>query len=375
MADRTNTIIVSTNYRLGASGGLSLPALDAENPARGSGNYAVEDQVQALKWIQKTIGSFGGDKNNVTIFGQSAGGGAVCNMLATPLAAGLFDRAIIESSSCQATGKSVDDQRSTSAKFADAAGCAATDPNVVGCLRNAWPANLVTAQQKVAVTGGVVGTGVLPLASGAAIAAGSWNRVPVMIGGVRSESKLLDLAQVNITAEQYTQLVNDRYGAASGALVLAKYPLSAYSVPYLALASLDTDTGIACRVNFNADLFRGKTPVYRYEFNDPTSPTLFGFQPAGLDMSNAHSAELAYLFDFTLGDKPLTPKQEKLADAMQDYWAAFARNGTPYVKGAVSWPRYTGSHKAIVLGPTITTSSTLSAEHNCDFFATLPPKP
>lgn len=374
LANRTNTILVSTNYRLGASGGLSLPSLDAENPALGSGNYAVQDQIQTLKFLQKTISSFGGDKNNVTIFGQSAGGQAVCNLLASPLSKGLFDKAIIESANCSTTAKTVATQQENSAKFAEAAGCPATDPNVVACLRNAWPANLVTAQQKFPITGGVTGTGVLPTPPGTAIASGQWNKVPVMIGNVRWEQKLQNIQYANITVAEYDQLLIDTYGSAGAAYLQTKYPASAYSKPFYALAAVKTDFGAGCTTVTLANVFRAQTKVYRYEFNDPTSPTLFGFQPAGIDMSSAHSGELAYLFDFTLGDKALTTKQKKLAHSMQDYWAAFARNGSPYVKGAHTWPRYTSTNKAIVLAPSIDVTDQLAVEHNCDFIAALPPK-
>ena len=78
----------------------------------------------------------------------------------------------------------------------------------------------------------------------------------------------------------------------------------------------------------------GQVPTFRYEFNDPTSPTLYGFTLPGEDMSNAHSGELQYLFDFTLGDKPLTPTQERLSDQMMRYWGTFARTGNPSFRGA-----------------------------------------
>jgi para-nitrobenzyl esterase len=374
LANRTNTILVSTNYRLGASGGLSLPALDTENPTLGSGNYAVQDQIQTLRFLQKTISSFGGDKNNVTIFGQSAGGQAVCNLLASPLSRGLFDKAIIESANCSSNPKTLANQQEQSAKFANAAGCPATDPNVLSCLRNAWPAALVTAQQQFPVTGGVTGTGVLPVAPGVAISSGSWNKVPIVIGNVRWEQKLQNIQYANITAAQYDQLLIDTYGTAGATYLQTKYPASAYPAPFYALAAVKTDIGAGCTTGTLANVFRSQVKVYRYEFNDPTSPTLFGFQPAGIDMSSAHSGELAYLFDFTLGNKPLTAKQNKLAHSMQDYWAAFARNGSPYVKGAATWPRYTSTNKAIVLAPTIGVTDQLNVEHNCDFIAALPPK-
>jgi para-nitrobenzyl esterase len=115
----------------------------------------------------------------------------------------------------------------------------------------------------------------------------------------------------------------------------------------------------------------GLTRTYRYEFNDPTSPPLYGFQPPGIDMSNAHSAELAYLFDFTLGDRPLTATQERLSRQMMRYWAAFARTGDPNVPGQRAWPRFTqDTHLTLVLRPTgNTVSTTIAEEHNCAFWA------
>jgi para-nitrobenzyl esterase len=132
-----------------------------------------------------------------------------------------------------------------------------------------------------------------------------------------------------------------------------------------------TDSGIACAVDGTAGLLAGMTPTYRYEFDDPTSPTLYGFQPPGIDMSNAHSAELAYLFDFTLGDRPLTPAESALSRQMMRYWAAFARTGDPNVAGQARWPRFTAAApRSLVLRPTGNRVSTgVAAEHQCAFWA------
>ena len=153
--------------------------------------------------------------------------------------------------------------------------------------------------------------------------------------------------------------------------MLAHYPLSSYAKPFYALASLQTDAGNACQSHIAADKLGGVTPTYEYEFNDPTSPTLYGFQPPGIDMSSGHSAELAYLFDFTLGDRPLTATQARLATQMKRYWATFARTGDPNVKGEPRWPRHTAvDPRVMTLRPTGSAPGTgFVAEHQCDFWA------
>lgn len=92
---------------------------------------------------------------------------------------------------------------------------------------------------------------------------------------------------------------------------------------------MQTDAGAACRVELTARATTGKVATYRYEFDDPTSPTLYGFRVPGEDMSNGHSAELAHLFDFTLGERPLTSEQLRLSDQMIRYWGAFVTRGDP----------------------------------------------
>jgi para-nitrobenzyl esterase len=248
---------------------------------------------------------------------------------------------------------------------------------VVSCLRHvwannphAWMGNLIAAAQQVVVNSRSAGTPFLPRNPRDAIAGGTWNRVPVMLGNVRNENRLLSLAQYQITAEQYDAYVRTTYGAAADD-VLAHYPVSSYEKPFYALASLQTDAGNACQSHVLADKLATLTPTYEYEFNDPTSPTLYGFQPKGYDMNSAHSAELAYLFDFTLGDRPLTAKETRLATQMKRYWAAFARTGNPNVSGQPGWHRHTASDPSVM---TLRSGSSgsgigLVAEHQCDFWA------
>ena len=370
MARLTHTIVISINYRLGALGWLALPQLDASQPLK-SGNYGTLDQIRSLQWLRSNVSRFGGDPNNVTIDGQSAGAVSVCTMLASPKAAGLFSHAIVESDGCNRGSKSLASAETMGQQYATAAGC--TDPaTVVSCLRTAWAPNLITAEQQVAVRGETYGTPVLPQLPSDAIASGNWNKVPVLYGGVRWEGKLFDIAQAGITAAQYVAQIRSTYGANADA-VLARYPVSAYPAPFYALAAVTTDSGIACAVNYSADITAPQVPTYREEFNDPTSPTLYGFQPPGIDMSNAHSAELAYLFDFTLGYRPLTAYERALSYQMIRYWGSFARNGNPNVPNQPHWPRFTtATHRALVLRPSgDTVSSSIAAEHHCGFWASL----
>jgi para-nitrobenzyl esterase len=374
MAAQTKTIVVSINYRLGPFGWLALPQLDTETPA-GSGNWGLMDQLQALKWVRKYIAAYGGNPRLVTIAGQSAGAAGVCGLMGAPSAKGYFQRAIIESGPCRSTPlKSATEQ--TGVNYAHAAGCT-DDAKLVACLRDAapdnprpWVGNLIGAMQKVRVTNRTTGTGFQPENPRDAIADGSWNKVPVLVGNVRNENRLLSVAQYKITADEYVAYVQTTYGAAAPE-VLAHYPLTSYSKPFYALAALQTDSGNACQSRILGDKLGDLTPTYEYEFNDPTSPTLYGFQPPGIDMNSGHSAELAYLFDFTLGDRPLTAKERKLARQMKRYWAAFARTGKPNVKGEPRWPRHTAA-----TGQVMTLSSNgsspgtgFNAEHQCDFWA------
>jgi para-nitrobenzyl esterase len=384
-AQRTHTIVVVISYRLGALGYMSLPGLDAETPQLGSGNYATLDQIQALAWVKRDIGAFGGDSQNVTIFGQSSGANSVCVLLASPMAAGMFQKAIIQSQGCDTIGNPQSSAQQQDEAFAKAEGCSGSDAAAVACLRSASTSSLVATAQEYPVSIPVSGTPIEPQPSGTAIGDGHWNKVPVMVGDVRSEGKFFVVSQAGITAQAYQGFLIKTYGPVSALAIMARYPASAYPKPFYALAAVATDSqiptpltplGIACLVNSTANLFSGQTPVYRYEFNDPTSATVGGAQynPPGIDMSNAHLAELNYLFDFTSVSRPLTQQEIPLSHQMQNYWGAFAYAGNPNVAGQPAWPRYdTATNTTLVLSPYGNhVSTTVAQEHNCAFWAQTP---
>lgn len=366
MAAKTDTIIVSINYRLGALGFLAHPALSAVTPG-GSGNYGRMDQLASLQWVRDNITDFGGDPKNVTIYGQSAGGVGVCDMLAMPAARGLFHRAIVQSPVCLTSQTTLAAGEQSGVTFARSVGCT-DEATVVDCLRKAWQGTLV-ANQANYLGSSKVGGALLPKTFKHALAGDTWNAVPVMIGNTRSESRLIDTALAGITPQGYADMGRKDYGV-KAERVLELYPLSKFKSPWDAITQVRTDAKWACPNAESAKVMSAKTPVYRYEFDDPTSPTLYGFRIPNEDMSNGHSAELAYLFDFTLGERPLTEEQQQLSDQMMRYWGAFAHNGDPNRRGAPTWPTLGADHKVMQLrtGAASQVITTYEADHNCAFW-------
>ncbi len=182
-------VVVTVNYRLGALGYLALPALDAESADKqSSGQYGDLDKIEALRWVKRNIAAFGGDPERVTIAGQSAGAGSVCWLMASPAAKGLFERAVIQSiGNCV----NIDHDQATERgqRFVKALGCGdATD--AAACLRGKSAAEIIDAQVATAlpwrpVQGGAAQPSLAPVA----FAAGDFNRVPVMIGNTRHETR------------------------------------------------------------------------------------------------------------------------------------------------------------------------------------------
>ena len=369
MAELTGSVVVSINYRLGQLGYLALPELTRDN-ALDSGSYALMDQIAALKWTRDNIAAFGGDPADITLWGQSAGSASICAMLTSPATTGLFSRAILQSGPCDLLRAPGKEQAADEARaFAAAAGC--TDPGTLpDCLRTAPSADLIAAARTHPTSGPAYGDGLLPAQPSAAIASGAWHKVPVLIGSNRAESRFfVALTQPHLMAQEYVDQINATYGQAAQQ-VLAHYPPAAYPSPYDALSAVLTDSTFACHTLSTALTFARQVSTYVYEFDDPNSPTLRGAQVPGIDMANAHSAELAYLHDFTMADRPLTAEQTGLGNDMKRRWASFARTGVPDVLGETQWPHIGARYTTLTLTPgNIHVSTDFAAEHQCDFWA------
>src|SRR5690606_22015473 len=158
LVEENGIVVVTLNYRLGVLGFMAHPALTAESPEGLSGDYGLMDQQAALRWVRDNIAAFGGDPAQVTIQGQSAGGASVCAQLASPPAAGLFARAVIQSASCASAPLALAEAQGTA--LASALGCGDA-ASVAECLR-ALPANALAAAATGALFGPIVGGEFLP---------------------------------------------------------------------------------------------------------------------------------------------------------------------------------------------------------------------
>ena len=369
-------IVVSINYRLGPFGFLTIPGLGGSALTAG-GNYGLLDQEAALRWVHRNIAAFGGDPDQVTIDGESAGGWSVCALLTSPPARGLFRGAIIQSGSC-ATQTQADAQTAGLA-FAKGVGC--TDPaTIAACLRALPEQTLLDASASYSprfTSGGPE----LPVPAAQAVASGGYTRVPVLIGDNHDEGRTFAQGFTALTQQQADQLVTQIYGARAPD-VLARYPWSSYPSPYTAaymIGDIWTDSGFLTGIGGcpNQDLaaeFAATTPTFFYQFDDLNAPGLNSDHP-GYQWGAGHAMELAYLWPsfnngFSLYDL-LTPAQLQLSGQMVRYWGAFTAAGTPQVHGQPSWPRYT-SGQLMSLRPggqtQAITAGVYSAEHQCSFW-------
>jgi para-nitrobenzyl esterase len=375
-------IVVTINYRLGALGFLADSSLEQNGS---SGDYGLMDQQAALRWVQRNVGSFGGDRRNVTIFGESAGGLSVLSQVASPQAAGLFAKAIVESGGYNLTQLPQAAAEQSGAAFAAAAGC---PDNSAACLR-ALSVDQVLAHQN----GGLgyqpnVSAAVLPQPISTALTTGTFNRVPIVNGTNADEWRLfVQSAPVAASSDPATYEQNYENAiaatfrltgptAAAAKLIAAQYPLSAYGGDAnIALGAAGTDGIFACgavTVDTAASRF---VPTYAYEFADENAPQRF-LPPTVFPYGAYHASELQYLFTLVGTPFPgtLTAAQQALAGQMQRYWTDFAKTGTPNAPArVVDWPAWnsaTGSHELLV-PPVPHPATGLAAQHKCAFWVGL----
>jgi para-nitrobenzyl esterase len=340
--DQNNVVYVTINYRLGAMGFLDLPGL-----GNGAGNFGLLDQQAALRWVQKNISSFGGDPHNVTIAGQSAGGASVCDQLASPTAKGLFQKAVIMSGGCGMTAQTA--AQTSGQTFATYLGC--TDPaTVVSCLRSKTSAEVLAAQMNSgARMGPAVGGAAFPTDPATAIPAGTFNHVPVMNGQVHDENRLFvwqgnDYLGHPVTAASYEATIRATYGAGADR-ILAAYPVSSYSSPSIALATVQSDAGSYARYQLDK-AFSQYVPTYAYEFAEEDTPqfySIYRLQQQGVakfDFGATHVDDLGYLWEYLGHTLPYSDDELYLSDQMIAQWGHFQKTGDPNAAYTPTWPQF-----------------------------------
>ncbi|MFD0201065.1 MULTISPECIES: carboxylesterase/lipase family protein [Saccharothrix] len=337
---RGGLVVVTVNYRLGNLGFFGFPGL-----ANG-GAFGIEDQQAALRWVRRNIAGFGGDPDNVTLAGESAGAHSVCAQLVSPGAAGLFQRAIAQSTPC-VPGSSAgvglrplldvplfvphEWQQGHGRNVAAGLGCTTLE-----CLRGKPVSDLLAAP---AFPLPAFGNTVLPEDPAVAVPAGRFNHVPLLTGITRDEGTFFaPLLFPDLGPDGYLTALTGHFGP-DAAAVAQQYPLEEHAGSAVrALAAIMTDLDWAWLQRAADHRFAAEMPVYAYEFLDRTAPAIPEF-PSGHEPLAAHGSELRYLFDLRSDDAVLTTAQRRLGDRMIDYWARFATTGDPNRPGLPAWPR------------------------------------
>ncbi|WP_405428493.1 carboxylesterase/lipase family protein [Streptomyces erythrochromogenes] len=360
LAVRGGAVVVTANYRLGVFGLFGHPELG------GAPGFALADQRAALRWVRANAERFGGDPDNVTVFGESAGALSVCAHLTSPASAGLFHKAIVQSGSCSTTTPPsallpglgtyepfVPARRTVEEGALAAARLGCDRPSgVLDCLRALDARTLATPDLMQRFSLVPYGDSALPTEPRQALRDGRFHRVPVLQGTTRDEIRLFlaqTLAAYPMDDEStYRARMERSFGVATARAVEAAYPVSAYPTPAIAWATLLTDASFICPTLRDGAALGRHVPTYGYRFSDRDAPDFTGLPPvAGLPLGAAHGFELPYLFTIT----PLTQAQQRLADRMAGYWTAFARTGVPAAPGAPQWPPLGASGRVLSLAP------------------------
>ena len=343
---QAGVVFVSINYRVGPFGFLATPELSRES-GHGSGNWGLLDMIKGLHWVHDNIAQFGGNPANVTIMGHSAGAMAVSNLLASPLARGLFQRAIAESGSSFAPPQTAPGQAGgmlsalAYAEAGDSAWLGTLGAHTLAEAR-ALPAGAIDAGQRApgAPRFAPVADGyVIPGDQYALWQARRFADVPVLVGTNSLESAAFGGKPV--TAAQFEQQVRAQYGAHAGP-VLAAYPHATDAQASLASKLLATDATFAWNGYTWARLqaANGPAPVYAYYFHWPTAQS-----PDG----SPHGAEVALVFGNEDARRTAwTEADRALSRALHGYWVNFARNGNPNGPGLPQWPRFAANQPTVM---------------------------
>ncbi len=362
-------VVVTLNYRLGVLGFFAHPALSAESSSGVSGNQGIHDQIAALRWVQDNIAAFGGDPSNVTIFGESAGSASVCYLVATPLAKGLFQRAIGQSAGCfakHATLEESGDWRQGGAlavdetkagykighEIATALGATSEESDTIAMMRQLTPDEMASrlAEHEVAPHWrSIFVDGVLfPKQMRMLIAEGESSQVDTIVGSTRDESTTLFVGLPDLSRDDWEANLRKNLPRYADDLISA-YESDIETSTIKATQEILSDSLFAAEMRTWAQLVEAKgNNAYLYVFNH--APPL---QEYGRSLGAFHASEIQYIFQSHEGENTedglpvLWDESDRMvAQQIRAYWLNFAKTGNPNGDGLADWPAYSTKNNA-----------------------------
>ena len=343
-----DVVLVSINYRLGALGFLAHPWLSEESNHASSGNYGLLDKIAALNWVRDNIAQFGGNPDNVTIFGQSAGSQSVCSLMASPLSQGLFHKAIGQSAACVGPAP----RRDPAGLERGEALVAELGVESLEALRAKSPAEILAAteatgwanQSRIVIDGWV-----LPEAQIETFKAGRQAAVPLMVGNLADEGVNLIPVNTALTRDAFEGYVANSFGNMAPAIKQA-YAAELEQSPGIAQHAIATDQFMTFAMRRWAEYQTKLQPETYLYFMDHIPPAFHLYMPEEPHLDHPegprhaayHSGDLALVFgtvdkvgvDWNDGDRALSALMVK-------YWTNFAKTGSPNSEDTPNWPAFT----------------------------------
>jgi para-nitrobenzyl esterase len=354
---KKGVVLVTINYRLGVFGFFSHPELTKESEHHASGNYALMDQAAALRWVQKNIAAFGGDPQRVTVFGDSAGSSSIANLMGSPRAKGLFQRAVGESGAWMGLSltptrtlwmglsltptRTLAEAEQAGVKIAEGLQAATLD-----ALRAKPAEDLLKAGR---AGGPVIDGWFLPEDVATVFAGLKQNDVPLLVGSNQDEGTFF---LQPTTAEKFMERSRMRYGDQADAF-LKLYPAGTDEEANASqLAAFRDELAFVMRVWARAQTKTGQSKAFLYYFTHQPPPPVGATSRGGFGSGATHGSEAQYIFGNLLTPRAWIDVDHQVSEMLSSYWVNFATSGDPNGKGLTKWPAFDdkASDRPMVLG-------------------------